>query len=73
MPTYDFKCEVCGRRWEAVQKMSDPNPKCGAVLEHSKQNGEHIYSECAGESEKVFGKAAPIHFHGSGWAKDGYK
>ena len=57
MPTYDFRCKVCGHKWEAAQKMTDPNPKC----------------KCGEEAEKVFNKAAPVHFHGGGWAKDGYK
>jgi hypothetical protein len=57
MPTYDYKCKTCGHRWEGVAKMNDPCPPC---------------VQCGLESQKVFG-AAPIHFHGSGWAKDGYE
>lgn len=67
MPTYDFKCKVCGHRWEATIKMTEENPRCEKL----------VYApdpcSCGGESEKVFGKAAPVHFHGKCWAKDGYK
>lgn len=67
MPTYDFRCKVCGNEWEAVQKMTDPNPKCDKL----------VYApdpcSCGGDSEKVITKVPPAHFVGGGWAKDGYK
>lgn len=65
MPTYDFRCRVCGHQWEATIKMADPNPKCERPTEAPEP--------CNGESEKVFCRAAPVHFHGKCWAKDGYK
>lgn len=45
--------------------MADPNPKCERPTEAPEP--------CNGESEKVFSRAAPVHFHGKCWAKDGYK
>lgn len=67
MPTYDFRCKTCGHKWEAVQKMTDPNPKCDQLVYAPDP------ASCGGESEKVISKAPPAHFTGSGWAKDGYK
>lgn len=28
MPTYDYECEVCGKKEEVFQKMADPAPEC---------------------------------------------
>lgn len=57
MATYDYKCKTCGHRWEGTAKMNDPTPPC---------------VECGQEAQKVFG-AVKAHFHGSGWARDGYE
>lgn len=54
MPTYEYECQQCRERTEAVQKFSDPAlttcPKCG------------------GELRKVF-SAVGIVFKGSGFYK----
>jgi putative FmdB family regulatory protein len=52
MPLYEYECEACGNRFEAIQKFSDPPleacPKCG------------------GKVRKLI--AAPaFQFKGSGW------
>ena len=73
MATYDYKCKICGHVWEGVAKMNDPCPPCprevGEGFSASQAMGKVL---CGGETQKVFG-AAPVHFHGSGWAKDGYE
>ncbi len=28
MPLYDFKCPECGRAFEALLKLADPDPQC---------------------------------------------
>jgi putative FmdB family regulatory protein len=37
MPLYEYQCEVCGHRFEVIQKFSDPPPstcpKCGGAVE----------------------------------------
>lgn len=36
MPLYEYECDVCGHRFEKIQKFSDPRettcPKCGGVI-----------------------------------------
>jgi putative FmdB family regulatory protein len=36
MPLYEYQCDACGHRFEALQKFSDPPldrcPKCGGAL-----------------------------------------
>jgi putative FmdB family regulatory protein len=36
MPIYEYRCEACGRRFEKLQKLSDPPckkcPTCGGAL-----------------------------------------
>ncbi|NNN00450.1 MAG: FmdB family transcriptional regulator [Acidimicrobiaceae bacterium] len=55
MPTYEYECQNCKRRVEAVQKFSDPAlTKC-----------EH----CGGQLRKVF-SAVGIVFKGSGFYKN---
>lgn len=52
MPLYEYKCEQCGSRTEALQKLSDPPlTKC-------------VY--CGGKLRKVISPPA-IQFKGSGW------
>ena len=52
MPLYEYECDVCGDRFETIQKFSDPSPqscpKCGGVV-HKLQS------------------APAIQFKGSGW------
>mgnify|MGYP000538860817 CR=1 FL=1 len=53
MPTYEYKCLECGKRFECFQSMSDP-----AVT-----NCEH----CSGQVKKLIGAGAGIIFRGSGF------
>ena len=55
MPTYDYECQSCHRRVEAVQKFHDP-----ALT---------TCEECGGELRKVF-SAVGIVFKGSGFYKN---
>ena len=52
MPLYEYECEACGHRFEAIQKFSDPPlEKC---------------PKCGGRLRKL--QAAPaFQFKGSGW------
>ena len=60
MPAYDYKCKKCGHVFEARHGMNDPAPaECPQLL-------------CGGIVQRVY-SAPPAHFHGSGWAKDGYE
>src|SRR6476620_6030474 len=52
MPLYDYECDACGRRFEVIQKMSDP------VVE--------TCPTCGGRVHKL--QSAPaFQFKGSGW------
>jgi putative FmdB family regulatory protein len=52
MPLYEYECDACGRRFEVIQKMSDP------VVE--------TCPTCAGRVHKL--QSAPaFQFKGSGW------
>ena len=57
MPLYEYQCENCGRRTEALQKMSDPPlaacPHCGGAL------------------KKLF-SAPSFQLKGSGWYASDY-
>lgn len=56
MPTYEFKCEPCGTIVEIRRAFTDDvEEKCGT---------------CNAVMSKVF-FAAPAHFRGTGWGKDG--
>ena len=52
MPLYEYECDVCGHRFEIIQKFSDPPlercPKCGGAV-HKLQS------------------APAFQFKGSGW------
>jgi putative FmdB family regulatory protein len=52
MPLYEYQCEVCGHRFEVIQKYSDaPIETC---------------QRCNGAVRKLLSSPA-IHFKGSGW------
>jgi putative FmdB family regulatory protein len=54
MPTYEYECQACHRRVEAVQRFTDP---ALTLCEH-----------CGGELRKVF-SAVGVVFKGSGFYK----
>ena len=52
MPLYEYKCEKCGKRFDALQKFSD-EPIA-------------IHEECGGAVERLVSPPA-FHFKGTGW------
>lgn len=59
MPTYDYKCQQCGYKFEKRQKMSDEKLK--------------TCPKCGGELHRLFGAGASIHFKGHGFYETDYK
>jgi putative FmdB family regulatory protein len=57
MPLYEYSCESCGRRTEALQRVSDPPL---AVCPH-----------CGGKLRKLI-SAPAFQFKGSGWYQTDY-
>jgi putative FmdB family regulatory protein len=55
MPTYEYECQTCHERVEAVQKFTDPSLT--------------VCPNCGGELRKVF-SAVGIVFKGSGFYKN---
>lgn len=53
MPLYEYECDVCGRRFEVIQKFSDPPAD---VCKHCGKGPVH----------RLFSSPA-IQFKGSGW------
>jgi putative FmdB family regulatory protein len=57
MPIYEYQCSKCGKRFEYMQKMSDPPmKKCEA---------------CGGKLEKLISPAG-FQLKGTGWYKTDY-
>jgi len=52
MPLYEYECESCGKRFERIQKFSDP------PIEECPSCGKRV--------RKVVSSPA-VHFKGSGW------
>ena len=52
MPLYEYICNKCGKRFEALQKFSDEPLK--------------THDECGGEAERLL-SAPALQFKGSGW------
>lgn len=61
MPTYDYKCEACGRTFEFFQSMNDPR------LETC------IHDDCQGAVKRLLGTGAGIIFKGSGFYETDYR
>ncbi|HVH88429.1 MAG TPA: FmdB family zinc ribbon protein [Terriglobales bacterium] len=51
MPLYEFECEKCHHRFEKIQGVSDPDPKC---------------PKCGSKVERLL-HAPAVQFKGSGW------
>lgn len=60
MPTYDYKCNACGHRFELFQSMKDsPKRKCPACEKNA--------------LERLIGTGAAILFKGSGFYETDYR
>jgi len=79
MPTYDFKCRVCGYEFEKTQGMNDPNPTCPkgvyglkAKTEDPREKAlESFDTPCGGPTDKLITHSSFV-LKGGGWASDGY-
>ena len=59
MPTYDYECDKCGKKFEKFQKMSDELlKKC---------------PDCGGKVHRLIGTGSGIIFKGSGFYENDYK
>ncbi len=61
MPTYDYRCETCGRAFEHFQSMNDPR------LETCQ------FPDCEGKVKRLLGTGAGIIFKGSGFYQTDYR
>ena len=59
MPTYEYECDKCGKRFELFQNMSD------APLQHC--------PECGGTVKRLIGAGAGVIFKGSGFYATDYR
>lgn len=57
MPLYEYECAACGRRFELIQKFSDPT--------------EAACTACGGAAKRLL-SASAVHFKGSGWYATDY-
>ncbi|MGH9804083.1 MAG: FmdB family zinc ribbon protein [Candidatus Acidiferrales bacterium] len=57
MPLYEYECAACGKRFELIQKFSDP-PETACVA-------------CGGAAQRLL-SASAVHFKGSGWYATDY-
>ncbi len=59
MPTYEYECAGCGRRFEIFQNITDnPLERC---------------SQCGSQLKRLIGNGAGIIFKGSGFYQTDYK
>jgi len=63
MPTYEYKCEQCGKCFEIVQKITEE-----ALTECPLQKCDE---KERGEVQRVISKSS-FSLKGGGWYKDGY-
>lgn len=57
MPLYEYECAACGKRFELIQKFSDP-PEAACIA-------------CGGTAKRLLSTSA-VHFKGSGWYATDY-
>jgi putative FmdB family regulatory protein len=61
MPTYEYRCERCGKNFDYFQSMNDPR------LETC------IFEGCGGSVKRLLGRGAGIIFKGSGFYETDYR
>ena len=61
MPTYEYLCEKCGRKFDYFQSMKDQPLKCC------------IDEQCRGEVKRLLGTGAGLIFKGSGFYATDYR
>jgi len=61
MPTYDYQCQTCEHKFEAVQSMKDPH------LKDCPQPG------CAGPVKRLIGRGSGFIFKGNGFYITDYR
>ncbi len=61
MPTYEYRCEDCGRTFDYFQSMNDPR------LETCQ------FDDCEGKVKRLLGTGAGIIFKGSGFYETDYR
>ena len=59
MPTYEYRCKVCGYRFEVFKSITD--------------DGKERCPKCGAETERLIGNGAGIIFKGSGFYVTDYK
>src|SRR2546430_3656945 len=60
MPTYDYKCDACGHKWEQFQSMSAaPNKRCPKCRKN--------------KARRLIGSGAGLIFKGSGFYITDYR
>jgi putative FmdB family regulatory protein len=57
MPLYEYQCELCGKKFEVLQKFSDPPVT--------------IHEECGGKVDRLI-SAPAFHLKGTGWYATDY-
>lgn len=59
MPTYEYECSKCGKKFDLFQSMKDdPIKKC---------------PDCKGKVDRLLGKGSGIIFKGTGFYETDYK
>jgi len=59
MPTYDYKCDKCGKQFERFEKMTDhPKAKC---------------PNCGGKAHRLIAGGSGVIFKGTGFYETDYK
>jgi len=66
MPIYEYKCRVCGFRFELMQKFNESVPLCNNIVISGS-----VERRCSGKCEKLISKGT-FSLKGGGWYKDGY-
>jgi putative FmdB family regulatory protein len=61
MPTYDYECQKCGKRFEFFQSMKDPK------LETC------VAESCGGAVKRLLGTGAGLLFKGAGFYQTDYR
>jgi putative FmdB family regulatory protein len=65
MPIYEYRCPLCEREVEKLQRMSEPPPKCDGVGSDDEKLHDPV-------PMKKIVSASSFALKGGGWAKDGY-
>ena len=69
MPTYEYECSKCNKRFEVIQKMSDPELRVHRDIYFLLDSEPEKIETCNGKVSRLISGGVGVIFKGTGWTR----